>query len=165
MGKADNIKRAKKIKEAKRKREQDAIIAAAEGPAGQVMRSRIVKNGFKTKLNDEPVKYSELLKLFVQPIIMNTDNFSIIRTKYLFAVHVWNTVIMRERSEDLYQMAKKDLLKLSGNQTDFEELFNEMEKRKKEEFNEFKNIIADMEIKKIRGLNYDLTVATTSFND
>lgn len=42
-----------------------------------------------------------------------------------------------------------------------EQLFDEMVKRKQEEFAEFKNIIADFEIKKTLGLDYDLTVATT----
>ena len=46
-----------------------------------------------------------------------------------------------------------------------EQLFDEMVKRKEEEFSEYKNIIADFEIKKIKGLDYDLTVATTPLKD
>ena len=38
MGKADNIKRAKKLKEAKRKREQDALFASGLGPAAQTLK-------------------------------------------------------------------------------------------------------------------------------
>ena len=36
--------------------------------------------------------------------------------------------------------------------------------RKKMEFAEYTNIIMDVEIKKIRGLDYDLTVATSPLN-
>lgn len=165
MGKADNIKRAKKLKDAKRKREQDALIAAGLGPASKTLQERNAKNGVETRLNNGKVKYSELLKEFVHPIISPEDDISIVRTKYVFGAHAWNAATLREKSEDVYQLAKRDFTKTLSDAPEVEQLFDELVKRKQEEFLEFKNIIADFEIKKTRGLDYDLTVATTPLKD
>lgn len=160
MGKTDNIKRAKKLREAKRKREQDSLIAAGSGPAGIALQKRTALNDGKTIINQGAIKYSELLKAFVHPIITKNDDMAIIKTKYTFGAHAWNAATMREKSEELYQLAKKDFTNISPNVPEAAQLFDEMVKRKQEEFSEYKNIIADFEIKKIHGLDYDLTVAT-----
>jgi hypothetical protein len=165
MGKAENIKRAKKLKEAKRQREQDALINAGLGPACKVLQKRNANSGIETRLNNGKIKYSELLKEFVHPIMSEADDISIVRTKYVFGAHAWNAATLREKSEEVYQLAKKDISSILPDLPEIEQLFDEMVKRKQEEFSEFKNIIADFEIKKIRGLNYDLTVATTPFKD
>ena len=44
-------------------------------------------------------------------------------------------------------------------------MFNELVKRKQREFADYKNIIVDLDIKKIDEFDYDLTVATTALND
>ncbi|MFO0477954.1 MAG: hypothetical protein ACK50L_04125 [Bacteroidota bacterium] len=165
MGKADNIKRAKKLKEAKRKREQDALIAAGLGPASKALLERNTNTGVETRLNTGKIKYSELLKEFVHPIVSETDDISIVRTKYTFGAHAWNAATLREKSEEVYQLTKKDISSIMPDTPEIEQLFDEMVKRKQEEFSEFKSIIADFEIKKIRGLDYDLTVATTPLKD
>ena len=108
---------------------------------------------------------SELLKEFVYPILSETDDISIVRTKYTFGAHAWNAATLREKSEEVYQLAKKDISSKMPNIPEIEQLFDEMVKRKQEEFSEFKSIIADFEIKKIRGLDYDLSVATTPLKD
>lgn len=161
MGKADNIKRAKKLKEAKRKRQQDALIAAGLGPAGKALHIENAKNGIETRLNNAKIKYSELLKEFVHPLVSQDDDISIVRTKYTFGAHAWNAATLREKSEEVYQLAKKEVCSIMPDVPEIELLFDEMVKRKKEVFSDYKNIIADFEIKKIRGLDYDLTVATT----
>lgn len=165
MSRSDNIKRAKRLKEAKRKREQDALITASLGPAGKALVQRNVNSEMKTRLNTGKIKYSELLKEFVHPILSETDDISIVRTKYTFGAHAWNAATLREKSEEVYQLAKKDISSKMPNIPEIEQLFDEMVKRKQEEFSEFKSIIADFEIKKIRGLDYDLSVATTPLKD
>lgn len=165
MGKTDNIKRAKKLKEAKRKRDQDALIATGSGSAGKALQERNAKKGIETQLNNGRVKYSDLLKEFVHHIVSPEDDISIIRTKYTFGAHAWNAATMREKSEDVYQMAKKDIQQIIPDFPEIEQLFDELAKRKQDEFSEFKNIIVDFEIKKIRGLDYNLTVSTTPLDD
>ncbi|MDI9364224.1 MAG: hypothetical protein QM541_04680 [Flavobacterium sp.] len=165
MGKADNIKRAKRLKDAKRKREQDALIAAGLGPASKALQQRNASIGIETRLNTSKMKYSELLKEFVHPIVSETDDISIVIAKYTFGVHAWNAAILREKSEEVYQLAKKDISLTMPHAPQIEQLFDEMVKRKQEEFSEFKKLIADFEIKKIRGLDYDLTVATMPLKD
>ena len=161
MGKRENIKRAKRLKEAKRKREKDALIAAGLGPASKELQERNAKNGIETRLNNGKIKYSELLKEFVHPIVSENDDISIVRTKYTFGAHAWNAATLRERSEEVYQLAKKKGSSIMPDVPEIDLLFDEMVKRKQEVFSNYKNIIADFEIKKIRGLDYDLTVATT----
>ena len=163
MGKSENRKRAKRLKEAKRKREQDALLAAGLGPASKILQERRAKSGMKAILNSGKVKYSELLTEFVQPIVNEMDDISIIRAKYAFGVHAWNSAILKEKSEDMYQETKKNIAKTIPDMPEIGQLFDEMVKRKQEEFFEYKNIIIDFEIQKIRGLDYDLTVATTPF--
>ena len=125
-----------------------------------------ISSGTKFGITLENIaKYSELLKEFVHPIVSEADDISIVRTKYVFGAHAWNAAIMREKSEEVYQLAKKDISSIMPDVPEIEQLFDEMAKRKQEEFSEFKNIIADFEIKKIRGLDYDLTVATTPLKD
>ena len=165
MGKLDNIKRAKRLKEIKRKREQDVLIKSGQGPSSIAIRKRAELNGGATVLNQDKIKYSELLESFVHPIVKEEDPIDIVRTKYTFGAHAWNAAIMKEKNEELYLLAKKDLASIIPNVPEIELLFEEMIKRKQEEFADYKNIIADFEIKKLRGHDYDLTVATTQLKD
>ncbi len=91
--------------------------------------------------------------------------FSIIRTKYTFGAHAWNAAILRQKSEDIYQLAKKDISSIMPDVPEIENLFDEMVKRKDDEFIDYKNIIVDFEIKNIRGVDYDLTVATSPLDN
>lgn len=161
MGRTANIKRAKRLKEAKRKREKDALIAAGLGPAGKELQERNAENGIVTRLNNDKIKYSELLKEFVRPLMSEGDNIAIVRTKYTLGAYAWNAAILREKSEKGYQSAKKEVSSITPDVPEIELLFDEMVKHKQEWFADYKNIIADFEIKKIRGLDFDLTVATT----
>jgi hypothetical protein len=165
MGKADNIKRAKLLKQAKRKREHDALLAAGLGPAGLVVKERTALIGGKTIINQGAIKYSELLELFVQPLISDDDDIATVKTKYTFGAHAWNAATIRERSEEKYQSAKIGFTKIAQNVPEMEQIFDVMVKRKQEKFSEYKSIIADFEIKKIRGGDYDLTVATIPLQD
>ena len=165
MGKAENIKRAKRLKDAKRKREQDALLAAGIGPSGVAIQKRADLAGDKITINQDKVKYSELLTEMVYPILTATDDIRVVKTKYIFAVHAWNAAVMKEKSDKLYQLAKKELTAAIPGISAMGELFDEMVKRKEEEFPAYKNIIVDFEIKKIRGIDYDVTVATMPFKD
>lgn len=164
MGKAENVKRAKKLKEAKRKREQTESISAGLGPASQVLKERNSDKKTEVRFNDGKVKYSELLKEFVYPILSQYDEIGIVKSKLIFAVHAWNAATAREKSEKIYQSAKKELFSIIPMDPESEQLFDELVKRKEEDFAEFKCLIADFELRKIRGLDYDLSVAVTPLN-
>lgn len=160
MGRTENIKRAKRLKEAKRKREKDALIAAGLGPSAKELQKRNAKNGMETRLNNGKIKYSQLLEEFVHPLMSKDDDISIVRTKYAFGAHAWNAAILREKSDEVYQSAKKEVSSIMPGVPEIELLFDKMVKHKQDWFAGYKNIIADFEIKKIDGLDYDLTVAT-----
>lgn len=165
MGKADNLKRAKKLNEAKRKREHDALLAAGLGPAGILVKQRTALNGGKTIINNGPVKYSRLLESFVEPIISDNDDITTVKSKYTFGALAWNAATIRERSEEAFQSAKTEHANIVKNDPTFAELFDVMIRRKEEEFSAYKNIIGDFEIKKLRNGLYDLTVATIALNE
>ena len=161
MGKTENIKRVKRLKESKRKREQDALIAAGLGPAGKTLQQRNTNSGIEPRFNSGKIKYSELFKEFVHPIVKHSDDIRIIKTKYLFGSFAWNASIIKNKNHEEYLRAKKTALSPIGEIPEAEQLFDEMVRRKEEEFAEYQNVIIDIEIKKISGLDYDLTVATT----
>lgn len=152
MGKTANKKRNKKLKDAKREREQNALIAAGLGPAAKAVQQRATRKGSQIIFNNSKIKYSELLKEFVHPLVQMNDDISIIRTKYTFGAHAWNMAILKEKSEELFQKAKMEISTMMPDVPEVEQLFDEMVKRKQEEFSEYKNIISDFEINKIRGM-------------
>lgn len=161
MGKADNIKRAKKLKEAKRKRERDELFASGLGHAAQTLKQRNDEKGIITTINQGKVKYSELLKAFVSPIIDELDDISIVRSKYMLGAFAWNASILKSNNEESFLLAKKEILDLTPDIPEIEPLFDEMVNTKLEDFGEYTFIIADFEIKKMRGIDYELTVAIT----
>jgi hypothetical protein len=143
MGKAENIKRAKKLKEAKRKREVEALMAQGLGPAGKVLQQKSKELGVETQLNMSGVKYSDLLKEFVEPTIEKTDGVSDLKTKLAFGILAWNAAIMGEKDEKYILNTKDELSKLTPNNNGIQ----------------FKGIIEHFELRKIKGGDYDLTVA------
>jgi hypothetical protein len=161
MGKTDNIKRAKKLKETKRKREQDALFASGLGPAAQTLKQRNDEKGIITTINKGKVKYSEVLKTFVSPIIDELDDISIVRSKYMLGAFAWNAAILKSENDETFRLAKKEILDMTADVPEIEPLFDEMVNTKLEDFSEYTFIIADFEIKKMRGKDYELTVAIT----
>ncbi|MEO8150058.1 MAG: hypothetical protein ABI723_20645 [Bacteroidia bacterium] len=165
MGRNTNIKRAKLLKEAKRKREQDDLLALGLGPASIAIRKKAAERGEETVINQGKIKYSELLTRLVKPTLKDGDDISLMKTKYMFGALAWNSAIVKERSEELFQKAKNEMRKMTDEIPEAANLFEEMVKRKQDEFAEYKNIITDIEIKKLQGLDYDLSVATTPLKD
>ena len=165
MGKAENIKRAKRLKEAKRKREQDELIARGLGSAGIELRKRASLNGGKVITNESKIKYSDLIFAFVDPIIVENDSIATIKTKYTFGIHAWNASIMKEKSENHYQSAKKAFTDLAPNLAALGYLFDDMAKQKQEKFSEYTDLIIDFEIKPLGENDYDLAVVLIPSED
>ncbi len=165
MGKAENIKRAKKLREAKRIREQIALVEQGLGPAAKALQEKSAKEGVETQLNLSGVKYSELLKYYIEPLMSKTDNISDVKLNLSFGVLVWNAAIMGEKDEKHIQSAKDEIFEVMPDNLKILHLFDDMIKRKQEKFKEFKNIIVNFELRKINKVDYDLTVATTPVLD
>ena len=163
MGRNDNIKRARKLKEAKRKRDQEVMINSGQGPAQKEMTKRATSKGAEVLLNTNPVKYSNLLKDFVEPFLEKEDSISDLKTKLFFGIHVWNAAIMKEKNEEAYLKLRHDIMSVLKDIHDGEKVFDDMMKRKQEKFADYKNFIVDFEIKKMKGMDYELSVATSSF--
>jgi len=165
MGKNNNIKRAKRLKEAKRKREQDALISSGNGPGAMEIIKRSLLHGAVAIQNKSKIKYSELLRSFVSPLIENNDTIDTIKNKYAFGAIVWNAATMREKSEDAFLQTKEEITPLLSGPLKLDFLFDELVRLKQEQFAEYKNLIVDFEIKPIRGLDYELSVATSPMNE
>ncbi len=163
MGRKNNIKSARKLIDAKRKREQEASIAAGLGPAGIALNKRVTLNG-GIIIPNQGIKYSKLLEDFISPMLSANDDISSIKIKCTIAVWVWNAAIMKQKSKESFQLAKKELTSLMPEVPEIGELFDDMAKRKEDEFSDYNNIIVDFEIKKNRGGDFDLTVATSPFD-
>ncbi|MDP2365477.1 MAG: hypothetical protein Q8M94_17120, partial [Ignavibacteria bacterium] len=160
-GKANKLKRIRRIKEAKLKREQELLADSGLNPASVELRKRAEKAGLIVRNNQSKIKYSELLKYFVLPFIGEEDDFNIVRTIHAMGAAAWNAAIMKEKSEENYLRVKKGLDSVIPKIPEIELMFEEMVQRKQDEFAEYKNIIVDFEIKKISGTDYHLSVGTT----
>ena len=158
MGKAENIKRAKKLKEAKRIKEQEEKIKNGFGPASIELKRRNELKGGIVTINNSPIKYSEVLSVFVSGIINKNDDIEEVRTKYMIASHAWNCSLMRAKDENTFQKGREMVSKFSHK--DATAIFDKLTAKWDKEFSDYKRLIADVEIKPTYGINYDLSVAT-----
>jgi hypothetical protein len=97
--------------------------------------------------------------------LKKNDKIETLKIKYYLGATVWNAATMREKSEEAFLYSKKELVSLIPGMPEIEIMFDEMVIRKQEEFAEYKNLIVDFEIKQIKGLDYELSVATTPINE
>jgi hypothetical protein len=159
MGKSDNIKRAKRLKEAKRKRELDALVQDANGPASIELRKRNASNGAETQINKGKVKNSDLLKQFVYPLLRHTDSLEEVKRKFKFAMFAWNAATVREISEKEYQKIKNDATSLVSDSSYLLELFQELVNKKNEKYAQHKVIFIDFELQKLYKTDFEISVA------
>lgn len=161
MGKTDNIRRAKKLKEQKRKRLQEQTTLSGTSNVSASFKSKLESEGNTVIYNKSKVKYSELLDSFVQPLLGPDDTLDSIKTKFIFGAFVWNAAIIRENSEDEFIAAKKHVLSNLTHIPDTESVFDEMVNRKQEEFSEFRHLIIEVDVEKKSGLDYQLNIAVS----
>lgn len=161
MGKAENRKRAKRLKEAKREREQKALIEAGLGPAGQEITRRSLSHGVELKMNIGKVKYSELIKKLVSPYITSKDDINDLKHKFTVGVCAWNLALLSQVNEEDAKAAKENLIKLASETPEVLPLIDKVMSYKLEIFPDDKSLIADYEIRETRGKHFDFTVTTT----
>jgi len=160
MGIIENRKKAKKLKEAKRKREQEALPEGSFNAARIALRKRSDAKGMITIENHGTIKYSDLLSEFIKPILSNDDNYDSLKSKLSLGVQAWNAATIRHHDEELFQQKRGEFEKILPGDTEIVELFDELVNRKKEKFAEFNRVFVDFEVKKKQGLEFDLSVAT-----
>lgn len=154
MGKADNIKRARKLKEAKKQRERETLRAEGHDTGSIEIQKRAET---KVQLNETGAQYSQLLEEFAQPLLETGDTAEVLKSKYNLAVLAWNAALKKEDDEAGYQQLKTNLLAKPGFAR-FANWFEEMVTRKAEKFADHKQVIADFAVKKVKD-KYQLTVA------
>lgn len=108
----------------------------------------------------QEIRYSEILKKFVHPLIEEKDDFAKIEKKYAFGVHVWNAVCIKDNYPELFDQARDQVIAKAEDKTEATALFDEMVKFKQEEFSEYPRVFVDFEIlEKIDG-GYNVTAAS-----
>jgi len=165
MGKTDNIKRAKKLKEAKRNRERAELISLGHGPAGKALMKRHVNEGATLWQSDSGIKYSEPLYQFIATILGEDDEMAILKMKFTLGIFTWNAGILKDKNEEGYLKIKQMAYEIFGDEEDVKKFFDEMVLHKQNEFSEYGDLISDFEIKKIKGYEFDLSVAILPYND
>lgn len=158
MGKTDNIKRAKRMKEARRQRELEALIASGNGPATKKVKKRLDPESDKFIVKATKVKYSELFNSFTMPFVDPKDTFEIIKYKFNLAMLAWNTSIKSYGDEEVYSEIKSEIIEIMPAFKEIESVFDEMVAFKNEEFSQYKDQIVNFEMKQISGRDFELFV-------
>ncbi|HLS31100.1 MAG TPA: hypothetical protein VK021_09610 [Flavobacteriaceae bacterium] len=106
------------------------------------------------------IKYSQILRRFVHPMIEETDDIEAIEKKYGFGVHVWNATNIKEKHPELFQKALQQVIDKAEDKTEAEALFNEMVNFKQKEFGEYKRVFVDVEVLETVDSGYNVTAAS-----
>jgi|SRR5690625_380894 len=109
---------------------------------------------------NKEIRYSEVLRKFVHPMVLETDTLSMIEEKYAFGVHVWNSVNIKNKHPELFEEAKKEVIEKSDNKIEAEALFEELVNFKKKEFSDYQRVFIDFEILEKIGGGYTVTAAS-----
>jgi hypothetical protein len=162
MGKAENIKRMRRQREAKRAQNSPSSIQdhPLKSLAAEELYSRAAEQDFEIGPGDPDVKYSDLLEEFAEPIVDLTRPIKEIRDAYKLAVIAWNLASVRNARPDQF---KKDWVKFESDFARIPRMLDLMVNfldRKDEMFPEYNKMIVDFEISKSRsGDGYDLAVS------
>lgn len=106
------------------------------------------------------IKYSQILRNFVHPMIGETDDIETIENKYGFGVHVWNATNIKEKHPEMFQAALKQVIEKAEDKTEAEALFHEMVNFKQKEFAEYKRVFIDVEVLETVDSGYNVTAAS-----
>jgi hypothetical protein len=165
MGKSDNIKRAKKLKEAKRQREKEALIALGVIKPSKSLRDKIKDDGNIFLENTSNLKFSDILQNFVSTIVNeeDEDNIDHLRAKLIFGSQAWNAAVFKEENEDEYVISRKKFIDKLNGLAGVDKMFDNLVKRKEEHFAEFKVLYGEIDLKKNKS-GLVLTTAVSIFN-
>lgn len=111
-------------------------------------------------MKEKEIRYSEILKKFVHPMIEKTDEFSKIEQKYAFGVHVWNAVNLKKSHPEVFEQARQQVIDKAQDKTEAIALFDEMANFKEKEFAQYKRVFIDFEILETIEGGYNVTAAS-----
>lgn len=158
MGKTDNIRRAKKLKEAKRKREFDAELQKSMDNDLQMLSDKYNLNGGQLVIkNKSPLKYSAIILDYLKPFLSVQDVESETKLKIAIGIYAWNVAVEQQLNIDSEKeviVFREMLDKIEISQA----LFNDLLSHKKANFSDHEFIVSDFTIGKIVGGQVQLSV-------
>lgn len=159
MGKNDNIRRAKKLKAAKRQRELE--MEFQNDMIGNVDALINRNNGAHSLAkNDFPIKYSAIILDFLTPFLDSNDSESTTKQKITVGIYLWNLAV--EEQLDMVDENENKSLKKLLSQIEFgQELFDDLLTYKKTNFSEYDFIVADFIIGKAKKGMVQLSVVAS----
>lgn len=159
MGKSDNIRRAKKLKEAKRKRELE--IQLQNDMIGNI--DTLVNRNSKDQLmliNNSPIKYSAIILDYLTPFLDIKDSESITKEKITVGIYLWNLAV--EQQLDMVDEEKINSFKELLSQIEMgQELYDDLLTYKLTKFSEHEFIVSDFIIGKAKKGMVQLSVAAS----
>ena len=161
MGKADNLKRAKKLKEAKREREMGVSKPSAIDPASSALKKRLEASGNKVVPYNGEVKYSDVLDDFATPLLEDDDSTDQLKVKLTFCVFAWNIGLLKQKGDDkAYQDGIDAMPSFILKSPESKDFFYKMVQRKLDFFGDYKRMIIDFEVRPASENENYITVAT-----
>jgi len=162
MGRKENIKRMKRLKELKKQRERQTDLDMIAKTATDKLSDRLSKeqNTILTR-NHGPVKYSELLQEVVAPYLDKCTNYKETNNLFHAGALAWNMSVMKETvSEEEYAKVVDDAKKLMKSDEDLYSILKGLIDRKEQLFKKHKVIIAGVELTET-GKDYGISVAVS----
>lgn len=159
MGKADNIRRAKKLKEAKRQRELEMQFPKNGNKDLQTIFNR--NKGDRMNLfNDSEIKFSGIILEFLKPYLWVEDTENVTKLKIAIGIFAWNFSVEEQlgiANEEVVSEFGSLLVQVESGQ----EMFDDLLIRKKTNFSEYEFVVSDFIIGKASKGQVQLSVAVS----
>ncbi|HLG04372.1 MAG TPA: hypothetical protein VI731_12310 [Bacteroidia bacterium] len=162
MGRKENIKRTKHLREIKEKKILAALEHAGIGPLDLRVKHRENLEKTKPGINQDMVDYAELIRDFVSPLINQDDNLDSIRTKIVFGITVWNAAVLQDAGGEIYLLAKSHVDELIDETPELGEQLDSLVGRKYEDFEDYDHLISGFEFKRLDDRSYELKATSLS---
>lgn len=163
MGRKENIKRMKKLREQKQLRQTSEAyqreMANIAEEAKQTLKKKL--SPFQTtRQNTGPVKYSDVLSSFVKPYMSECRNFSETRGLYLAGSSAWNVAVTKQvAGEKEYEKVMQEAKRLLEHES-LIKILQELVARKLKHFADIRILFSDVVLTENEAA-YGVSVAVT----
>lgn len=163
MGKKDNIRRAKKLKVAKRNRELEMQIQ--NNMIGNI--DTLINRNSKDQpmlINNSPIKYSAIILDYLSPFLDIKDSESTTKEKITVGIYLWNLAV--EQQLDMVDEEKNNSFKELLTQIEMGlELYDDLLTYKLENFSEHEFIVSNFIIGSAKKGKVQLSVAASILDE